>query len=152
MPGDVTLLDEGDEAPVVVEADGSGNIPRYGDIVAIVGESERGTHVSLPSAAGEGIGHLVGEPVDVDLDGTFGSNEVVGSGMIKLRHAVDWFNTGSAYTATASDLVVTDTDGTVIAYDTGTAGHTADMVFGRVWTTLNLAEGTDGKAAVIRLK
>ncbi|WP_330633711.1 hypothetical protein [Halocatena halophila] len=148
MPGDVTLFDDGDQVPVVLEADGSGNVPQYGELVGIVGESDRGTHVSYPAAAGEAVGHLVGPPVDVDLSSSFSANEVIGSGMIKLRHAIDWFPTGG-YSASVNDLVVADADGTVSLYDTA-GGHTADMVFGRVWTTVNRAEGTDGKAAVIR--
>lgn len=153
MPGDVTLHEPGRNVPVTLVADGSGNVPQYGEIVGIVGESGRGTHVSYPAAAGDGIGHLVGEPVDIDEDATFAAGDVVGEAMIKLRAAVDWFPVAAAYTApAANDLVVSETDGTVRAIDRdGTApDDTVDMVMGRVFTTLQRAEGTADKVAVIR--
>ena len=157
MPGDVTLLEPGAESPVVLEADGNGDVPEYGDLVGIVGESSRGTHVSYPAAEGEAVGHLVGPPADVDEDATFDANEVVGEAMVKLRHAVDWLpqtsgdwvpSTTETESPSPNDQAVSLTDGSVRGRD----GDSADAVIGRVWTTVQRAEGTASKVAVVRVR
>lgn len=158
MPGDVTLVEPGRDAPVTLEAGANGEVPAYGDLVGIVGESQRGTHVTFPQSAGTAIGHLVGEPVDVPEDATFAEGDVVGEAMIKLRHAIDWLpydeSGGWDQTVTdptttspsAGDLAVGNADGGVIQY----ASSNHDSPIGPVWTTIARAEGTTTKLAVVR--
>lgn len=160
MPGDVTLVEPGRDAPITLEAGANGEVPGYGDLVGIVGESSRGTHVSFPPAAGTAVGHLVGEPVDIPEDATFAEGDIVGEGIIKLRHAIDWLPydeaggwdqsaTDPTTTApTAGDLAVGTTDGGVVQY----ADATHESPLGPVWTTLARAEGTASKLAVVRVR
>lgn len=162
MPGDLTLVESGNHMPVVVEADGTGAAPAYGDPVAIVGESDRGTHVSLPGAAGEAVGILERENLQTDGEGgyvpqdeaTYDANEVLGDSSALVRKSVDWVPAGG-FAGAAGDLMIIAADGTAMAYDdtstaNGGAGHTPEMIFGRVWTTLQRAEGTATKVAVLR--
>lgn len=149
MSGDLTLYEPGERVSVVVEADGSGNVPEVGDAVAVVGESNQGVHVSFPASAGDGVALLSRTPSEYDSSETYNANEEIGDAMVRLRHPVDWFVEGSAYTATVGDRVVSDTDGTVRAYDNA-GGDTVDLILGVVWRTIQHAEGTADKVAVIR--
>lgn len=161
MPGDLTLHFDGDHTPVVVEAtdngDGTGDAPGYGDPVAIVGESRRGTHVSLPSAANEAIGILERALLQADGTGryvpeenaTYNANEVLGDSATITRKPVDYIPAGD-FAGSAGDLVVVDTDGTATAFDPTEAGAAHTHPFGRVFTTLQRAEGTADKVGVLR--
>ena len=148
-PGDLTLSAPGAQPPVVVEADANGNVPQRGDAVALVGESGRGVHVSLPSAAGEAVGTLARTPTEYDENATYAAGDIVGDSSLLLRHYVDWFKPADAYTASVSDTVVTDASGAVRAYDSA-GGDTADLITGRVWRTTRFADYTAGKVAVVR--
>lgn len=152
MSGQYTLHEPGSRVPVVVEADDDGNIPDGGDLVAIVGESRRGTHVSIPSERGTAVGLLSRLPFEsdgksADSDDEYDSGEVVGDSQIRLRHAVDWADADDD-TIGPGDFVVGDVGGGVDAYDE--EGDTPEMIIGPVWTTLQRADGTAGKVAVVR--
>ena len=154
-PGDLSLWTPGSDPSVVVEADGNGDVPQRGDAVALVGESSRGVHVSLPSTSGEGIATLKRTPEEYDETVDYAAGDVIGTVPILLRHYVDWFeptsgdwvpSTTETETPTVNDQVVTLSDGTVRGRD----GDSADALTGRVWRTTRFADYTAGKIAVIR--
>jgi hypothetical protein len=148
-PGDLTLWAPGSDPSVVVEADANGDVPQRGDAVALVGESSRGVHVSLPGAAGEGVATLKRIPTEYDETVDYAAGDVIGESTALLRHYVDWFNPADAYDAAVNDQVVTDADGAIRAYDSA-GGDTVDMITGRVWRTTRFADYTAGKVAVVR--
>lgn len=147
--GDVSLYDPGDRPTVTLVANANGNVATRGDGVQIAGENSEHTEAALVDTAGAGVATLVEEPEEfTGDDADYAAGDVVGEGAVLLRNTVDWWPDGGNAFA-PGDQVVTAAGGALRAYDAA-GGDTADMILGRVWTTLQRGEYTDGKAAVVR--
>lgn len=143
-----TLYEPGQRVSVEVVANANGVVAGDGDLVEIVGETSGAVQVAAVETAGAAVGLLDRSVLDVD-DTAFNAGDVVGTSMLKLRHAVDWVDTTDAYAAAAGDAVVAAVDGGVRAYDAA-GGDTGDMVLGRVWTTNQMGTEYAGDIAVVR--
>lgn len=155
VAGDLGLYAPGDEPDVAVVADANGNVPQRGDPVSLAGESSNGTHVTTVSEIGGAVGTLKSDLLDYDENATYSEDDLVGMNALLLREYVDWWPVADSYTPSVDDLVTTDADGNLIAYDDtptadGGAGHTPNMIKGRVFRTRPDGDYRLGKAAIAR--
>lgn len=158
MSGDLTLYTPGSKVPVTVVADSGGNVALRGDAVAITGENSEHTEVALVETAGNGVGHLDGDPDEYDPDATYAAGDVVGTATVVLRMYVDWFVERAGWDQSLADPSTSDAavgDKCVYAPGGEVQLHTtegAEDVVGVVWRTIQGDPGTTGKVAVARFR
>lgn len=150
MQGDLRLFGPGDEIPIMLRADGSGNVADRGDPIELVGEDGGVTQGELLANDGTGVGTLTNRPEEYDPDANYGANEAIGQTTIAADGPVDWFDEGTNYSGGGpGTLVVEESDG-VREYDSA-GGDTPDMILGRIFATGTRASAeTANKVAVLR--
>lgn len=152
MPaGDLSLFHPGQRVPVTLMTDSAGNVAERTTLVEIVGQNANHTEVKQVETAGAAVAQVAQLPEDYDATTAYGNSSEVGIASVRLLAAVDWLTPTTAGALAAGDPVVSDAGGTVRAYDSA-GGDTADMIFGRVWTTYQREEASADAVAVARQK
>lgn len=140
MSGRYLQHEPGEEVPVEVVADGSGNVAGAGDLVQVAGENAEFTEVELNGASdGKAIGMLQNDGADyTGSDADYTAGDRAGTSTLYLFHPVLYLDPGG-YAATAGDLVQEATSGQVAAY----TGATSTGV-----TTLTNSLGVDANGVM----
>lgn len=148
--GDLRLYDPGEAIPVLLRADGNGDVADRGDPVELVGEGGGSTYGELLANDGEGVGALKRRPEEYDPDAAYGANEEIGQALVLADGPVDWYDEGTNWSGSGPGTkVVLESDG-VREYDSA-GGDTPDMIHGVVFATGTRASAaTANKVAVLR--
>jgi hypothetical protein len=130
--GDLIEYDEGDGVAVEVTASSAGNVALRGQGVALTGQNDALTEVSLVETAGNGIGFLARTPGKyTGNQGDYAAGDSAGRTEVLLYKPIVLVPVDSAYTPAVGDEVEWSANGEVQLY----ASADAPSPYGVVWRT-----------------